>query len=60
MATALPGFAEEAYRGEPSTAVLSGLRLYQWLAIATALQGAALTALDSPPAANLFISLRIT
>lgn len=49
----LARFAEEAYRGEPQTAVLSGLRLYQWLAIAKALLGAALTALDSPPPPTL-------
>jgi prolipoprotein diacylglyceryltransferase len=49
----LARFAEEGYRGEPQTAVLSGLRLYQWLAIATACVGAALTALDSPPPPTL-------
>ena len=33
-------FAEEAYRGEPQTLVLGGLRLYQWLAIASVAGGA--------------------
>lgn len=41
-------FAEEAYRGEPQTAMIFGLRLYQWLAIATVCVGAVLTVLSSP------------
>jgi len=44
----LARFAEEAYRGEPQTAVIFGLRLYQWLAIATVCLGAVLTVLASP------------
>ena len=44
----LARFAEEAYRGEPQTAVIFGLRLYQWLAIATVCVGAVLTVLRSP------------
>jgi prolipoprotein diacylglyceryltransferase len=32
-------FAEERYRGEPQTAVIWGLRFYQWLAIASLLGG---------------------
>ncbi len=44
-------FAEEAYRGEPQTPVFGGLRLYQWIALATVLIGALLTALGrSEPA----------
>ncbi|HXJ88092.1 MAG TPA: prolipoprotein diacylglyceryl transferase family protein [Candidatus Binatia bacterium] len=45
----LARFAEEAYRGEPQTPEVFGLRLYQWLAIATVFLGAALTTFDSPP-----------
>ena len=41
-------FAEEAYRGEPQTPKVFGLRLYQWLAIATVWVGAVLTVLGSP------------
>ena len=37
-------FVEEHYRGEPQTAIVAGLRLYQWLAIAFVLAGSALTA----------------
>ncbi|MGC4001334.1 MAG: prolipoprotein diacylglyceryl transferase [Anaeromyxobacter sp.] len=37
-------FVEEAYRGEPQTPVLLGLRLYQWLAVASVVGGAAVTA----------------
>jgi prolipoprotein diacylglyceryltransferase len=37
-------FCEEAYRGEPQTAILAGLRLYQWIAVGTVVAGAAITA----------------
>lgn len=40
-------FVEEAYRGEPQTPAVAGLRLYQWLAVGCAVAGAALTALGS-------------
>jgi prolipoprotein diacylglyceryltransferase len=43
-------FAEEAYRGEPQTPTIQGLRLYQWMAIGTAIVGAVLTCLPSFPA----------
>jgi len=32
-------FVEEAYRGEPQTKIIAGLRMYQWLAIASILAG---------------------
>ena len=41
-------FVEEAYRGEPQTPILWGLRLYQWIAIVTVLLGAAVTTLRAP------------
>lgn len=44
-------FAEEHFRGEPQTAVIAGLRLYQWLAIAFVVGGAVLTTL-APTAAR--------
>jgi hypothetical protein len=40
-------FVEEAWRGEPQTKVLAGLRLYQWAAIASVALGAVFTALGS-------------
>jgi len=40
-------FAEEAYRGEPQTPTILGLRLYQWMAVGTAVLGAVLTCLPS-------------
>lgn len=43
-------FVEEHYRGEPQTAVVGGLRLYQWLAIGFVVGGAALTTLSTSPA----------
>lgn len=43
-------FIEEAYRGEPQTPVFGGLRLYQWISIATVVAGAAITAIPSEPA----------
>ncbi|MES2765595.1 MAG: prolipoprotein diacylglyceryl transferase family protein [Bacteroidota bacterium] len=47
----LSRFVEEAYRGEPQTKVLAGLRLYQWIAIASVVFGAIVTVL---PAATFF------
>lgn len=41
-------FVEEAYRGEPQTPKVLGLRLYQWIALGTVIVGAALTSLASP------------
>jgi prolipoprotein diacylglyceryltransferase len=43
-------FVEEHYRGEPQTAWVAGLRLYQWLAIAFVLSGAIVTAVGGAPA----------
>jgi prolipoprotein diacylglyceryltransferase len=49
--TGLGRFVEEAYRGEPQTAVHGGLRLYQWLAVATVLAGIGITMADGSPSA---------
>jgi membrane-associated phospholipid phosphatase len=38
-------FVEEAYRGEPQTRVIGGLRFYQWIAIVCVVAGAVLTCL---------------
>lgn len=43
-------FVEEHFRGEPQTKAIAGLRLYQWLAIAFVISGAAVTALAPTPA----------
>ena len=58
-------FVEEAYRGEPQTPVLGGLRLYQWVAVATLVLGAFITSVkNSPPSpppafhvASIFVAL---
>ena len=54
-------FVEEAYRGEPQTPVLGGLRLYQWVAVVTMLLGAMITTIrnsaPSPPPALHFSSI---
>ena len=51
LLTGLGRFVEEAYRGEPQTRVLAGLRLYHLIAISTILFGALITALGrSEPA----------
>ena len=42
-------FVEEAYRGEPQTPILWGLRLYQWIAIITLVAGAVVTTCTSAP-----------
>ena len=49
-------FVEEHFRGEPQTAVIAGLRLYQWLAIAFVVGGAVLTTLGptAAPSAMAF------
>ena len=41
-------FVEEAYRGEPQTRILFGLRSYQWIAIIVLLSGAAITSAHGP------------
>lgn len=45
--TGIGRFVEEAWRGEPQTKVLAGLRLYQWAAIVSAVLGALFTAFDN-------------
>jgi prolipoprotein diacylglyceryltransferase len=42
-------FVEEAYRGEPQTHVLFGLRLYQWAAVASIVAGAVISCHATPP-----------
>jgi hypothetical protein len=46
-------FVEEAYRGEPQTPLILGLRLYQWIAVGMVLLGAGLTCVASAPAPPL-------
>ena len=49
-------FVEEAYRGEPQTPIIGGLRLYQWMATAGVVLGALVTTLPSgalPPHATV-------
>jgi len=42
-------FVEEACRGEPQTPVIRGLRLYQWIAVATVVLGAVVTTVHGSP-----------
>jgi hypothetical protein len=46
-------FIEEHFRGEPQTAEYLGLRLYQWLAIAFVVGGAAITGLGARRAPDI-------
>jgi protein-S-isoprenylcysteine O-methyltransferase Ste14 len=46
-------FVEEHFRGEPQTAEYLGLRLYQWLAIAFVVGGAAMTGLGARRAPDI-------
>ncbi len=46
----LTRFVEEHYRGEPQTRTVAGLRLYQWMSIASVVLGCLLTALLSAAA----------
>ena len=48
-------FVEEHYRGEPQTEIIAGLRVYQWLAIASVVAGGLLTFGDSRPAGTVTI-----
>ncbi|HJW96207.1 MAG TPA: prolipoprotein diacylglyceryl transferase family protein, partial [Thermoanaerobaculia bacterium] len=43
-------FVEEHFRGEPQTKIVAGLRVYQWLAIASVIAGAAMMAIGNTPA----------
>ncbi len=47
-------FVEEAYRGEPQTLTVCGLRLYQWIAILCVMAGAAITTVHGPAMARSF------
>ncbi len=49
-------FVEEAYRGEPQTRIVAGLRFYQWMAILSVAAGAAMTcAPGSAPLPAFFV-----
>ncbi len=45
--TGVGRFVEDAYRGEPQTHTVLGLRLYQWIALVTVVGGALVTAVGS-------------
>ena len=51
LLSGLGRFVEESHRGEPQTPIVAGLRIYQWVAVATVIAGAVLLAL--PPGAPL-------
>ncbi len=51
-------FVEEAYRGEPQTPTVWGLRLYQWIALGSVILGAVLTSLCWSEAPTLAPSAR--
>ena len=50
-------FVEEAYRGEPQTLQLLGLRLYQWIAAGMVAVGAGLTVVHSPSPPSLEVTV---
>ena len=54
MLAGLARFVEESYRGEPQTWIVGGLRIYQWLAAASLIAGAVLTALPAAPGPSGF------
>lgn len=47
-------FVEESFRGEPQTAIVAGLRIYQWLAVASLIAGIVLSALPAAPGPSGF------
>lgn len=48
--TGLARFVEEHFRGEPQTRIVGGMRVYQWLAVASTIAGAAMMAAGNTPA----------
>jgi hypothetical protein len=54
MASGLARFVEESYRAEPQTPIVGGLRLYQWLAVASLVAGMLSTLLPAAPRAAGF------
>jgi hypothetical protein len=46
--TGIGRFVEEAYRGEPQTPTVLGLRLYQWWSIGLATAGIVVSSIPSP------------
>lgn len=58
--TGLGRFVEEAWRGEPQTPIVAGLRLYQWAAVVSVVTGALMTALGhSGPAPTPHFEWRV-
>jgi prolipoprotein diacylglyceryltransferase len=49
LLSGLGRFVEEAYRGEPQTRIMLGMRFYQWLAVATVVAGAIMTTVANVP-----------
>jgi len=61
MLNGLGRFVEEAWRGEPQTRIVAGLRLYQWAAAGSVLAGVLITALGvSYPAPAAHFDWRAT
>jgi hypothetical protein len=48
-------FVEESYRGEPQTAIIGGLRIYQWMAVLSAALGVVLTTIPGGHSPGLLI-----
>jgi len=53
MGNGVARFVEEAYRGEPQTRLIAGLRFYQWLAVVSVVWGAVVSSLPASAAAQL-------
>ncbi|MBX3386946.1 MAG: phosphatase PAP2 family protein [Phycisphaeraceae bacterium] len=47
LLSGLARFVEEHYRGEPRTPIRAGLRLYQWLAVASVVSGAGVVSIPT-------------
>lgn len=52
----LARFVEESYRGEPQTPVIGGLRVYQWMAIASVVAGMLVTTIPPGSSATGFVA----
>jgi protein-S-isoprenylcysteine O-methyltransferase Ste14 len=55
----LARFVEESYRGESQTKTLYGLRLYQWMAIISAISGIIFTSIPATSIANFHFALSL-
>lgn len=60
MFNGLARFVEEAYRGEPQTQIIGGLKIYQWTALTSFMAGSIFTMFPSAPVSLLDVGFTST